>query len=189
MSILDGIFSDRKTMEGALVVAQKMVADMVPDLDEDARRVIELTGDGSTLGDVLGITKEQKGALLDLGCRLLQLGETDKAMDVLLRLSQLDPYEERAYYALGVGAQSQGRLQPAAQMYLQFLALDATNPMGYLRLGECLLSAKEFTEARESFEAAKDLAEKGHGLPEHIGEARRMLELLDSTAGAAVKQQ
>lgn len=184
MSILEGPFSNKQAMTDAAVFANDMISNALPDLDERSRELIEATKDGTTLGTVLGITKEQKAALLDLGCRLLQVGQTDKAVDVLMRLNQYDPYEERAYYALGVACQTRGELSKAAQMYLQFLGLDATNPMGYLRLGECLLAAKEFSEAQAAFLTAKEFAEEGKGQPGNLEEALKLLAIPEIAAAA-----
>ncbi|WP_378940825.1 hypothetical protein [Mesorhizobium sp. ANAO-SY3R2] len=182
MSILDGVFSNKKAMEDAMSFAQNMTREAMPHLDAKTRHIIELTSDGSSLGDALGITKDQKAALLDMGCRLLQVGETDKAIDVLMRLNQLDPLEERAYYALGVACQTRGELQKAAHMYLQFLALDATNPAGYLRLGECLMAAREYSDAYVAFEAARNFAQEGAGDPEALQEALAMLAIPEVAA-------
>lgn len=186
MSILDGAFNDTKTMQGAMEFAQVMLGEITPKLDAQTRHIIELTSDGSTLGDALGISKEQRAALYDLGSRLLQVGETQKAFDVLMRLNQLDPLDERAYYGLGVACQTQGELHKAAKMYVMFLALDATNPLGYLRLGECLLQAEEYADAYVSFEAARSFSEQGLGTPETLQEA---LAMLDVPAIAAAGKQ
>jgi len=189
MSILDGPFADKQALQDAVNFGDDMVRRALPNLDPRSRELLQLTRDGLSLGDVLGVTKEQKAALLDLGCRLLQLGQTDKAMDVLVRLNQLDPLEERAIYAIGVACQTKGELEKAAQMYLQFLALDATNPIGYLRLGECLLAAREYAEAYAAFETASEFAGKGHGQPGNLQEALRMLAVPEiAAAGAALKQ-
>ncbi len=185
MSILEGPFSSKQSLTDAAVFANDMIANMLPSLDETSRNLIEATKDGSTLGDVLGITKEQKAALLDLGCRLLQVGDTDKAVDVLMRLIQLDPLQERAFYALGVASQTRGELNKAAQMYLQFIALDATNPMGYLRLGECLLAAKEYSEAQAAFLTAKEFAEEGKGEPGNLQQALKLLAIPEVASAAA----
>ena len=187
MSILDGQFSNKEEMEGAMAFAQTMLADAMPNLDPGMRGLIEATQDGASLGDVLGITKDQKQALLDYGCGLIQSGEMEKAADVLLQLSALDPLEERAKYALGVICQLRGELHKAAQLYLQFLALDATNPLGYLRLGECLMSAREYAEARSAFEMAQGLAADGHGQPGNREEAEKMLSMPE-IASAVTKQ-
>ncbi|MGQ3211771.1 MAG: hypothetical protein ACT6U0_10165 [Shinella sp.] len=188
MSILDGAFNDAKTMHGAMEFAQAVLDQATPQLDEKTRHIIELTADGSSLGDALGITKEQRSALYDLGSRLLQVGETQKAFDVLMRLNQLDPLDERAYYGLGVACQTQGELPKAAKMYVMFLALDATNPLGYLRLGECLLQAQEYADAYVSFEAARDFAQQGLGGPDVLQEALAMLAVPEiATAGKRLK--
>jgi tetratricopeptide (TPR) repeat protein len=189
MSILDGAFSDTKNMQGSIEFAMRMTQEALPNLDEASRNLIELTSDGTSLGDALGITKAQKNALLELGSRLLQVGQTEKAIDVLMRLNQLDPLDERAIYALGVACQTRGELQKAAQMYLQFLALDATNPMGYLRIGECLLSAKEYAEAYAAFDSARQFAEDGKGQPGNLEEALRMLDVPEIVAAGKAIQQ
>ena len=189
MSILDGPFKDQAALEGAVEFAQRVVESALPNLDEDTRRIIEATRDGRSLGDVLGITREQKAALLDLGCRLIQVGQLDKATDALLRLNQLDPLEERAMYALGVICQTRGELNKAAQMYLQFLALDATNPMGYLRLGECLVAAGEFDEAYAAIITAHDFAQEGKGQPGNLDEALALLAVPGVAAVAKTRMQ
>lgn len=188
MSILDGPFQDRATMQNAAEFAQRMMQEALPELDEESRRLLEITSDGTTLADALGITREQRNALLEMGCRLIQVGQLDKAADVLLRLNQLDPYDERVNYSLGVLCQTRGELFKAAQMYLQFLALDATNPTGYLRLGECLLAAKEYDEAYSAFDMAKEFAQEGKGEPGNLQEALKMLEIPEiAAAGQRLK--
>lgn len=187
MSILDGMFNDEKQIRQTSEYAQNVIKEILPHLGDDIRDVLEATKDGSSLADVFGIDKEHLAALLDLGCSLLQAGETQKGIDVLVRLNQLDPLDERAYYALGVACQTRGELHKAAHFYLQFLALDATNPMGYLRLGECLLAAREFPEALSALSVAKSLAEDGKGEPGHLEEAERMLAIPELAAAKAAR--
>lgn len=189
MSILDNPFGDKQTMRAAVERAALIIQETLPHLDEAERNLIEATSDGSSLADVLGITKEQRQALLDTGIRLIQLGQLDKASDVLMRLTQIDPLEERAMYALGVVCQMRGELQKAAQMYLHFLALDATNPMGYLRLGECLVAAREYDEAYSALDMARQFAAEGKGEPGTLEEALALLEVSEvAAAGAKLKQ-
>ena len=189
MSILDNPFGDAETQKGAMLFAARMTAEALPNLDEGTRRILELTADGTFLGDALGVTKEQKAAMLDMGCRLIQVGELEKASDVLLRLNQLDPLMEGALYALGVICQTRGELQKAAFMYTQFLALDATNPMGYLRVGECLIQAGEFVEAKATLELARTFAADGKGQPGNLAEAKTLLALPDVASAPAPRKQ
>lgn len=182
MSILDHPLGNPDHLPDAIVYAAQMTAAALPELDPKTRRILELTADGTSVGDALGITRDQKQALLDLGCRLIQVGELEKATDVLLRLNQYDPLMEPALYALGVICQMRGELQKAAFMYTQFLALDATNPMGYLRVGECLIAAGEFSEARATLEMAKLFAAEGKGQPGNLAEAETLLAHPDVAA-------
>lgn len=187
MSILKGAFSDAEAGKGTMEFAARMLEKMLPKLDENARRIVESMGRTGSLGDALGVTDEQKAALLDLGCRLIQYGKPDDAFAILLRLVQLDPLEERAAYALGVVFQLRGELRKAAQMFMYFLTLDATNPTGYLRLGECLLRAREYGEAYNAFMTAKELADEGKGQPGNSAEAARMLALPEMIAAGGLK--
>lgn len=177
MSILDQAINDMKAAQESAGFAEQMIGRMLPALDENVREILEASRGGLAPGDVVGVTRDQKEALLDLGCRLTQLERLDDAAAVLLRLVQFDPLEERALYALGVVCQLRGEPEKAVRLYLQFLALDATNPLGYLRLGECLLAAGDHPQAHDAFLSARAVAE---GDPAHAGalaQARSRLAL------------
>lgn len=189
MSILDQAISDMKAAQDSAGFAERVIGHMLPELDADVRALIEASRGGLASGDIVGVTRDQKEALLDLGCRLAQLERLDDAAAVLLRLVQLDPLEERALYALGVVCQLRGEPEKAVRLHLQFLALDATNPLGYLRLGECLLAAGDHPQAHDAFLAAKAMAE---GDPAHAGalaEARARLALPQFETMAADAQR
>jgi len=181
MSILDGPFRDREHMQATLSMAGTAKARLLPllELTEDQRRLLDVEAEGRSRADMLGITKEQRDALLNVGCRFLQTGELQKAREVLSGLYQLEPLDERPLYALGATYQMEGNLPLAAHFYIQFLGLNATNPEGYLRLGECLMAAGEIDEARSAFTSAKTFAESGKGRPGNAAEALRNLALLD----------
>src|SRR5690606_40771579 len=98
-----------------------------------------------------------KEALLQLGCRFMLSNDLEQASNIFLTLALLDPLEERAQYGLGVVEQTRGDLPKAAQFFLQFILLNATDPKGYLRLGECLRGANEKEEAKRSEEHTSEL--------------------------------
>lgn len=127
-------------------------------LSPKAQSIFDALDEGLSLADVMNITKEERDALLVQGTRLLQVGDLDGAQEMLLMLYRLEPMDERAVYALAATFQAKQEYAYAAKLYLVFLALDATNPQGYLRLGECLMANREFDEAGAYFEAAKTLA-------------------------------
>ena len=137
------------------------------DYDADfpaAAKAFELMREGLSLADIIGITKQQRDALLAQGGRLLQLGEIGKARDVFLQLYRLEYTDERAIYGLATTYQLEGDFATAAKLYVMFMAYDATNPEGHLRLAECLLGAKEYEKAEAFFIVARDFAK-------HAGDA------------------
>ncbi len=138
------------TMIGAYVSAGK--------LSPKAQSIFDALEEGQSLGDIMNITKQEREALLVQGTRQLQAGDLAGAQETLLIAYRLEPTDARAVYALAAAFQAQQEYAYAAKMYLVFLALDATNPQGYLRLGECLMANREFAEAEGFFEAAKALA-------------------------------
>ena len=76
----------------------------------------------------------------------------------------------------------QGDYSVAAKMFVQFLALDATNPEGFLRLGECFYAAKELKDAKGCFEIALGECERGKGTPATLAHAKKMLAMVDGEA-------
>ena len=88
-------------------------------------------------------------------------------------------------HALAATFQAQDAWPTAGKLYVHFLALDATNPDGYLRLGECFLAAREIEEARTCFENARRLAADGHGRPGVLAHAICMLDAARSQGAEA----
>lgn len=181
MSILDGMYSGNIDA-GTLANAIRQTIDTAREQNPEVAKLLELMGEGYSLADLLDLGDQHKEALFQLGCRLLTSGQSDQAAAIFTTLSLLDPLEARALYGLGVTEQCRGNLRAAAQLFIQFLALDATNPDGYLRLGECLIAAKEIEEARAALQTALKLAEHGYGEPGTDEEARRLLEQIETLA-------
>ena len=186
MSILDGSFGSPETAAYAAAIAEPVVSAALARLTmtPPQQRVLDLFKQGIPLSGVLGITDKQCDALLARGCHLLQLGESQRARDILTVLYILQPLDARVIYALSLTYQLTGEIETAAKLLIQFLALDATNPDGHLRLGECLLSAKEFDNAAASFSTALRLCQKGHGSPSSRAHALHMVNYVKSLGTA-----
>lgn len=176
MSILDnmGPKNEQELVE-AWIVAAKMIkptVDKYP-LSERQMSVLELMQSGLSLADIFEIGKEERDALLVQGFQLLQVGEIKQAQDFFMVLHQLEPLDERVIYGFAASYQAAGDYAIAAKMYVNFIALDATNPEGHLRLAECFMAAKEYDNATESFEIA--LGEAARGGPGTADYARKMI--------------
>jgi tetratricopeptide (TPR) repeat protein len=160
-------------VQASAPVFEKVIADLnLPRVND----ILELMREGLSLGDVLGIKKEHRDALLTQALGLIKVGEIDKARDALVMLYQLEPMDERSSYALASTYQLQGDFETAGKLYVLFIALDATNPEGHLRLAECFLGAKEFKNAIDTFEMARDLA-KDAGDTANVEYADKMISI------------
>lgn len=185
MGILDGMISSKAELERANEYAAPIVEFALDRMkfSPKTQSVIELMKQGLSLGDILGITKEQRDALFAHACRLLQHREIQKARDFLQQLYQIEPLEARTIYALAGTFQMEGDYARAGKLYVNFLALDATNPDGFLRLGECFLGAKEFGEAVSAFEMAEIAARRDPAKTAQAAVAAKMVALAKQRLG------
>lgn len=187
MSILDGMISSEAELQAATAMAATAMQDFLAkaDLSERQRDVLALMQEGLSLADIFDIKKEHRDAMLIQGIRLLQHGEPAKARDLLVGLYEIEPMDERVIYALAATYQVEGDYATAGKLYVQHLALDATNPEGFLRLGECFLANQELDEAVDCFETVRGLVGEGHGTPDHIVHADKMLDIIKARRDGA----
>jgi thioredoxin-like negative regulator of GroEL len=178
MPILDGMPSSVAELNDAMGAAGPLVERILGEgkFTPKQQSVIDLVKGGMSLGDILKITKEEREVMYVQGCRLIQVGEVVQARNLLTVLYMFDPLEARVIYALATTFQLQGDVAHAAKLYVQFLALDATNADGYLRLGECHLTAGELQAAAGLFRAAKGEADRGNGTPATAERAAQLLK-------------
>ena len=181
MSILDQTGFAGNDPEVVMKAAADFMAMIERDVDlGEAAPLLQGLKEGLTIAQTLGISRDELEVIYAVGFNLLNNGELDKAKDVFTQLVMMDGIEAKYQYCLGYVFQQQGDIQTAAKMYINFLALDATNPEGYLRLGECLLAAGEKDEAANAFRVAEAEAAKGNGSVDALALARHNLELLKS---------
>ena len=181
MSILDGLPKSAAEYEAAGAVAEPMIKAALEklNLSERAKSAIDLVKQGLSLANVLGITEKERDALFLLACRTFQFGEIAKARDILINLHVLEPLDARVLYVLASTYQAEGNVNAAGKLYVHFLALDATNTDGFLRLGECFLANKEFQQAIDTFKIALGQAEQT-GNAKSVAYAKQMIELSES---------
>lgn len=186
-SILDGLPKTDAEMREITVAAATAFSEFLATnegVTPKARSIVAALDQGLSLADVLGITKEQREAVLVQGFQQLSHGDHAGAQNTLSMLYHLEPTDERVIYALAATHQAQEDYAVAGKLYLNFLALDATNPQGYLRLAECFMANREIDEARAYFEAAKVQAAGTPAAPDVDAYADRMTAALDGRAAA-----
>ena len=186
MSILDGMPESIEQMKSALVIADPMIERALAalNMDQKAKDVMDLMKEGVRLKAILGITDAEIDALFLQACRSFQFGEIEKARQTLVMLTLFDPLDARVLYVMGSTYQAENNLPAAAKFYIHFLALDATNADGYLRLGECFLGAKELQEAEETFKIALSSGAKNGASEKTLAYAQQMIELTQSQRAA-----
>lgn len=175
MSILDGFYAQETGAEELLASLKHHIDTASSEIGGDAADLLAAVAEGFSFADIMGFGEDHKEALFQFGCRFMVTNNLDQAERIFVMLALLDPLEARAPYGLGIIAQTRKELHKAAQFFMQFIILDATNPKGYLRLGECLLAANEHQEAESAFLTAKKLAESGHGNQSDADEAIKQL--------------
>ena len=177
MSILDSHPLLKIDMESAAESVPMFLDAIMESLDLEDTPYYQAVRSGATPAAALGLEKRHIEALYQQGYDLLAVGDIEKSRAVLTTLLQLDPSEERAVYALAATYQMEGRFDAAAQIYMTFITMDATNPDGFLRLGECLEALGEMENAIGCYEIAVGEAERGHGSPESLQQARAKWEI------------
>jgi tetratricopeptide (TPR) repeat protein len=177
MSIVDGMPRSLADLQRRLELTAPATQQLFDALDSlpEAKGILEQMGKGLPLADIYGLTQEERDAMFVRGCQLVQAGEIAKGRDWFVFLHQLDPLDARVIYAIAAIHQTQGDFSRAAKLYVHFIALDATNPQGHLRIAECFLSAREYDLAIEHFRIAKVMCDRGHGNAAAAELAARML--------------
>lgn len=182
MSILDGLpRSEDEIIEAShysrIVVDAFLAGNTVPPTVQTA---FALMKKGVPLSTLLDITDKECDALFVQACRDVQFGEIERARQSLMMLHLMQPLESKIVYVLAAGYQVQGDYATAGKLYVHALARDATNPDGYLRLGECFLANKEFDMALNTFERARDLAHHGSAPDKARATAQHLIALTQS---------
>ncbi len=175
MSILDLGYETKEDFAAALEMANPYFDKMVAELGLANDAIMQSIRDGISPHIAMDLSDDHLDALFAVGIQTMQAGDVAQAQVVFDKLTKLKSYDYRFWYALGTTYQAQGTVDMAARCYIVSLGFQATDVDGYLRLGECLLSAKETAEALEVYQIAAALCDDGHGTPDAHEVALRMI--------------
>ena len=106
-----------------------------------------------TLADANGVADDDLESLYAVAYGHLADGRAADALDDLLRLVMLDPWDSRFQFAYGLALQLLEQYEAAAQHHAQALLMDATNAGIALRIGECLEAQGELHDAADAMRA------------------------------------
>lgn len=144
--------------------------------------IVQGLEEGRTLAQIQGLTRDDLEVLYAQGFRLLTQGMRDKAEVVFTRLVMIDPLMSRNHYCLGLCHQLAGDPARALGLFEISVALDATNPEGLIKMGECHLSLNRPEDAAVCFRLALAEARKGHGTADAAERAARLLDTAEQEA-------
>lgn len=154
------------------------MTNFIKETEAEDNPIVQDMMDGLTAAQAMGLTREDLNALYTAFFRVLNTRDYAEAHDGFVYLVMIDPLHAPNHYCLGVALQGLGRMSDAERSFISFLALDATNPAGYLRLGECYQSRGATALAIEAFELAEAECRNGHGDSLMLDEARAKLALV-----------
>lgn len=157
---------------------------VIKDLGLDQQPTVKDMNEGLTQAQSMGLTRDDLNVIYTMGFQKLTGADFKAAEDVFVYLSVIDPLHAPNYYCLGVARQAQGRFDDAEMAIYGFLSMDATNPNGYLRLGECKQSRGDRDGAREAYALAVAECKNGHGDETTLAEARAKLTIAEKELGA-----
>ncbi|PTW56670.1 tetratricopeptide repeat protein [Breoghania corrubedonensis] len=184
MSIMDLGFSSGEDFSRLLAASAPQIEKIMESsgLAQDNR--VRLMQAGYSPKEIFDLTDREVDALFQSGFQALGGGDLQGAQDTFGMLCKLDSLDARFPFALATTYQLQGKFETAAKLHVVALGLDATNVDGYLQLGECLLAARELDNARDVFEVAAALVERGHGEPAMKAQAEAMLSVISEASDA-----
>ncbi|MEO9530023.1 tetratricopeptide repeat protein [Roseibium sp.] len=185
MSILDLGFQSGDDFINSLNLAAPMIEDILKDSGLSENNRVKLMQAGYSPKEILDLSDREMDALFQSGYQAMGVGDLQAAEDVFTTLCRLDSLDARFPFALAATLQLQGRYATAAKLYVVALGLNATHVDAYVRLGECLIEAREFDQAQEVLEIALALTEKGHGDEEARSQAESLIAQISELAARA----
>jgi tetratricopeptide (TPR) repeat protein len=115
-------------------------------------------GQGATLADLHGMTKEELNGVHALACAELREARPEAALELLGQLVRFAPDDRRYLVAYAMALQQVRQYESAAKFYGYALLVEATDALCALRIGECLAAQAQWAPARDAFEAALKLS-------------------------------
>ena len=175
LTITEELLEDPQ-FQASMAAASEMAKDFLAKAGIESDSIWKDLEDGLTIAQAKGLSREDLEVIYTVGFNMLNSGELDKAEDTFLTLCMIDQLEAKNHYCLGIVRQMKRNWHMAHDDFMRFLALDATNPEGYLRLGECYMALGHHDDAKESFEFALAEAKKGNGPDTAVQQAERALQ-------------
>jgi len=154
---MSSIYSHPPTDPEVASIVEQLTASF-EDFPALMKQLSESLEQGTTLGELRGITKDEYAALYRIACKLCDDGEFNHALPVSLHLMLHDPADSRYAFQAGSCLQRLGEFKHAAILYARTLDLNPDEAAAAYRAAECLLAIEKKVEAKALFEMAIELS-------------------------------
>jgi Tetratricopeptide repeat len=101
---------------------------------------------------------KEPGIISIMGTLLLQKGNHEEGVKLLLKSLSLNPHQADVLYNLGIEYQNQAKYQDALDCYDRSIKLNSSNPQVFLNKGNTLKDLKRFNDSISSYDQAIKLA-------------------------------
>lgn len=159
----------------SMQAASDILNEMMQGPDFAGKKILDLMGQGLTLGEILDISQRQLDAVFVRATQLLEAGNIAAARDLFTLVVRLQPMEPRYTYGLATTYQLEGNFRSAGRLYAVYLGLDADCVHGRLRLAECLLGGGEHKDAAAMFRSVTHDRRARRKAPAQCAYAEEML--------------
>ena len=107
---------------------------------KDLARLVQEMAEGTTLGDLKGLTKPELEAIYSVGYNMYRTGRTDDAEKVFKVLALLEPMSAKYLMALGAVRQVKRDFPGAVKAYALASFYDIEDPKPQYHAAECFLA-------------------------------------------------
>lgn len=129
-------------------------AELPPEQEALAEQLLDLVGQGGTVGDLYNLTDTDKEVLYSVAHNFYKNGKYDKALPLFQFLSLIDHVNKKWWMGYGAAAQMSKDYTKAINAYAMATVLDIDDPRPQLQAAYCLLMEKKRDEARMALEGA-----------------------------------
>ena len=135
---------------------------------------------GESLAEIGGMQTEVIHAVYSLAYQQYSAGLYDKALKSFSCLCVYDSWNSRNFLGQAACLKMMKLYGDAIQAYLQAYLLDSSQPDPLVQAGDCAMSLNDLKGARDSYQAAIEVAQRNNTESQEVSRARRMLAEIDS---------
>jgi type III secretion system low calcium response chaperone LcrH/SycD len=129
-----------------------------------ADKVLSMIQSSAAMSVGESLSAEEQESLYTAAYKFYEIGNYQKAGELFLRLSEVNPFEEAYWRGLAGAYQMQKMWQEALHGWALCALMKEEDPLPHYHAAECMLSSGEESEAIKALCKAKELCQKINNL-------------------------